>query len=535
MQPARIAARALAVPMGALSAAAAPVGPVQIGSRLELLVDDALVESFLGGARLELHRPVPREIVFRTDAPWEGNASAYQSVFQDGAVYRMYYRGGHYKHGGKPAEVREPHPWVLCYAESDDGIHWRRPELGLREWNGSRANNIVLDTAMMEAFEGCPAHTAVFRDANPACPPDQRYKIIAYGARPRGLYVLGSPDGLRFRVLSPNPVQTVGAFDSQNLVFWDAVRGHYRMYHRGFRGTVRDILTAASPDVLSFPEPQWLQYGDSPTMALYTNQIQPYYRAPHIFLGFPMRYCDRGWSEPMLDLPGPEERAARARVAPRYGTALTDAVFMSSRDGITFRRWSEAFLRPGPKKTGSWVYGDNFLFWGMVETRSVFGDAPPELNFYGTENYWEGDATLFRRYTLRVDGFVSAAAPWSGGEVLTRPLAFSGGSLALNVETSAFGSVQVELQDAAGKPLPGFDLAACPPIFGDHLRHIVRWTGRGADLRPFAGMPVRLRFVLRDADLYAFQFVPWEPDPLRPDLSGTGWQTPQSGSPPASP
>jgi len=523
----QIATSLLAVPVCAMSAAAA-AEPIAVGGRLELLVDEFLIDSLSGAARLQLHRPVPRDVVLATDAPWEGNASGYQTVFRDGDVYRMYYRGGHYKHGGKPAEVREPHPWVLCYAESTDGIHWRRPEVGLREWDGSQANNIVVDTAMMAAFGGCPAHTAVFKDANPACPPDQRYKIIAYGNKPSGLYVLASPDGLAFRVLSEKAIQTVGAFDSQNLVFWDSERGEYRMYHRGFNGAVRDILTAVSHDILSFPEPQWLQYGDSPTMALYTNQIQPYYRAPHLFMGFPMRYCDRGWSGPMLDLPGADVRAARATFHPRYGTTVTDAVFMTSRDGLSFRRWSEAFLRPGPKESGSWVYGDNFLFWGMVETESGFGDAPRELSFYGTENYWEGNATSFRRYTLRVDGFVSATAPYAGGELVTRPLVFKGGSLALNLETSAFGSVQVEVQDAEGKPLPGYTLAECPPIFCDRLAHVVRWESCGGDLRALEGKPVRLRFLLRDADLYAFQFVPFAPEPQRPDMARTGYIPPKN-------
>jgi hypothetical protein len=498
-------------------------GPVMIGSRLELMVDETLIERLDGAARLQLHHPVPREIVFRTDAPWEGNASGYQTVFFHDGKYRMYYRGGHYKHGGKPAEAREPHPWVLCYAESDDGIAWRRPELGIREWGGSTANNIVVDTEMMAAFGGCPAHTSVFVDRNPACPEDARFKIIAYGSKPRGLYVLGSPDGLHFRVLSESPIQTVGAFDSQNLVFWDTVRGEYRMYHRGFNGSVRDVLTAVSDNILSFPEPDWLQYPGSPTMALYTNQIQPYYRAPHIFMGFPMRYCDRGWSQPMLDLPGRDVRVARAGFSRRYGTTVTDAVFMSSRDGITFKRWSDAFIRPGPKQSESWVYGDNFVFWGMVETASIYGDAPPDLSLYVVEGYWEGTDTLFRRHTLRVDGFVSATAPYSGGEVLTRPLVFEGGSLALNVATSAFGSIQVEVQDADGNPIEGYALDECPPIFCDRLAHIVRWELAGGDLRALEGRHIRLRFVLRDADLYAFQFVPYAGEPDIPDLTGSGF------------
>jgi hypothetical protein len=371
---------------------------------------------------------------------------------------------------------------------------------------------------MMAAFAGCPAHTSVFIDRNPDCPPAEKYKIIAYGAKPRGLYTLGSPDGLHFRVLSEKAIQTEGAFDSQNLVFWDAVRGEYRMYHRGFRESVRDILTATSQDILNFPAPQWLQYPDSPTMALYTNQIQPYYRAPHLFMGFPKRYNDRGWSGPMLDLPGTDVRVARAKHSRRYGTTITDAVFMTSRDGITFQRWSEAFIRPGPRESRSWVYGDNFIFWGMVETTSVFGDAPNELSFYVTEGYWEDDCTSFRRYTLRTDGFVSVQAPYAGGELITKPLVFEGGSLALNVETSAFGSIQVELQNADGEPIEGFALDDCPPIFCDRLGYVVRWKDAGGDLRALQGKPVRLRFLLRDADLYALQFVPYSPEPDRPQL-----------------
>jgi len=125
-----------------------------------------------------------------------------------------------------------------------------------------------------------------------------------------------------------------------------------------------------------------------------------------------------------------------------------------------------------------------------------------------------------RRYSLRLDGFVSANAPLSGGEVVTRPLIFDGGNLVLNVETSAAGDVQVEIQDANGQPIEGYALADCPPILCDSLCHVVRWRLRGGDLRPLAGRPVRVRFVLRDADLYAFQFVPYQPAPPPPDLTG---------------
>ncbi|MBC7288835.1 MAG: hypothetical protein H5T86_12535, partial [Armatimonadetes bacterium] len=115
------------------------------------------------------------------------------------------------------------------------------------------------------------------------------------------------------------------------------------------------------------------------------------------------------------------------------------------------------------------------------------------------------EAVVIRRYTLRIDGFVSVEAPLSGGEVLTRPLVFSGRELLLNVSTSAAGSIRVELQDPVGNAIPGFSLAECPEIFGDFLARPVRWKS-GAELASLAGQPVRLRFELRDADLYSFQF-----------------------------
>ena len=80
--------------------------PIHIGSRLELFVEDTLIERLADGARLQLHQPVRREIVFKTDAPWEGNACGYPSVFQDGQTIRLYYHGLHYRHSGPPAQAR---------------------------------------------------------------------------------------------------------------------------------------------------------------------------------------------------------------------------------------------------------------------------------------------------------------------------------------------------------------------------------------------------------------------------------------------
>lgn len=112
-----------------------------------------------------------------------------------------------------------------------------------------------------------------------------------------------------------------------------------------------------------------------------------------------------------------------------------------------------------------------------------------------------------RRYTLRVDGFASVQAPLSGGELVTKPLIFAGNCLQVNFSASAAGSVQVEiLRDQMDEPVVGFSLDDCVELLGDDIERVVRWTD-GCDVSSLEGVPVRLRFVLRDADLYAFQFV----------------------------
>ncbi len=96
-------------------------------------------------------------------------------------------------------------------------------------------------------------------------------------------------------------------------------------------------------------------------------------------------------------------------------------------------------------------------------------------------------------------------AGYEPGELVTRPLEFSGKELVINFATSAAGTVRVEIQDVAGNPVPGFALVDCPEIFGDQLERSVAWKS-GEDVSMLVGKPVRLRFVLQDADLYSIRF-----------------------------
>lgn len=466
--------------------------PINVGTHLELFVDDSLIDSFKGAAALRLHEPIPREIALVHDAPWEGNSCGYYTVFQDGDVFRMYYRGSAQTLKDEPPAP----PFCTAYAESSDGIHWTKPNLGLVEFNGSKDNNILLTGEISHNF--CP-----FKDPNPVCTPDAKYKAVALQGK--GLVVFHSADGIHWTLVSDTPVITQGAFDSQNLVFWDTTRGEYRAYWRDFRDGLRDIRTATSKDLLTWTESAWLEYPGAPPEQLYTNQVIPYYRAPHIFLGFPTRYIDRGWSEAMRALPELEHRQRRSDTSPREGTALTDGLFMSSRDGKSFHRWDRVFIRPGLRTADNWVYGDNYQCWGMIETESAIENAPKEISFFATESYWTGTSCKLRRFSLRIDGFVSIEAPQSEGEVVTKPIVFSGKNLVFNFATSAAGGIRVEIQDADGKPIEGFGIEDTPVVFGDSLAYTVPWKD-GRDLASLAGRPVRLRFELKDADLFSMRF-----------------------------
>lgn len=477
--------------------------PINIGSRRELFVDRALVARLDEGAKLRLHQPTPREIAIKFDQPWEGNASGYPTVFADGDIYRMYYRGHRYLIDKPP--LRQAQSEVVCYAESRDGIHWIKPNLGLFTWPGVEKNNIVWRG-------GAEAHNfAPFKDTNPACPPDELYKAVGGTVSTKGILTFKSADGIHWSKLSDKPVVTKGAFDSHNTIFWDAARNRYSMYVRTIARvnskSYRAIGLCHSRDFKTWSEPQDLTYPNSPPQGMYTNQIAPYYRAPHILFGFPTRYVPRPLTRHVQTLDPVPLRKLLTAADQRIGTDLTDGVFMSSRDGLSFHRWDEAFLRPGPQEEGRWVYGDNYQSYGLWETKSAVPGGVPEISLHFNEGSWRDETHRLRRYSIRLDGFVSLHASYAGGELTTKPIQFQGKRLSLNYATSAAGSVRVEFQDAAnGQAIPGFTLADSEELFGDSTDQPAYWKG-GPDVSRLVGKAVRLRFVLRDADLYSFQFV----------------------------
>lgn len=446
--------------------------PVEIGEDRQLFVDDYWIADSAGVERV-LHSPTRQSVALEPEHPWEVGGLSYLIAFPDQGKYRGWYRAD-------PMLQDSDYNSITCYAESDDGINWTKPNVGLIEFNGSKDNNIVWTEPGI--------NLAPFKDANPDAKPEEQYK--AFIRVRRVMHALSSPDGLQWKMMREEPTLTDYPFDTLNLAFWDTWRREYVGYCRGVAGQgssdfftgVRWIRRATSKDFLNWGPLENIDCGDTPWEHFYTNSCIQYERAPGTYLMFPSRFVhDR--------VPNPEWT---------YDTGVSDIVFMSSRDGSNFdRSFLEAFIRPGTD-FNNWHDRGIYFEVGILHTSDT------EMTMYGMENAHLPTQRI-RRYTLRTDGFVSVNGGFKGGEFTTRPLIFSGSSLELNYATSAVGSLKVEIQNADGHAIPGFGLDDFPEKFGDEIDGKVSWNG-GGDVSSLAGKPVRLRFLLKDADIYAFKF-----------------------------
>ena len=505
----------LSLSLSTLAFARAPVA-TDIGHRLELFIDNSLIEKSTG-THLQLQKPVKREVVLVHDAPWEGNACGYHVVIRDGKKYQMWYRGTHWDMARKRLRLDFE---LACYVESRDGIRWTRPKLGLVEFQGSRANNIFWTERMTRHAKGQkPAKMPLipFIDLNPRTSRSERYKAVA-GAMEAGLYGWTSPDGIHWKQIGHETIFRDPVYiDWTQSAFWDPNRKSYVAYLRDWwpggiggdgTGNVRAYRHITSDDFLQWSKPKRLRLSRelSRSEQLYTNQIRPYYRAPHIYLGFPNRYSHG-----------------------RSDDSTNDGMFMTSRNGVDFHLWRESIIRPG-LQVDRWMTRNNMIALGILETEATEPGLPPELSIYSTEGYLGGaDGTApscrLRRHTYRMDGFVSMSAPPTGGEFTTRPFVFDGKHLVLNFSTSAPGHVRVEIQDASGKPIPGFTLKDSANVYGDSIEYAMRWKGQGGyttDVSRLSGKPVRLRVVMKEADLFSFQFR----DSDKPTWKHTGFAIP---------
>ena len=476
-----------------------------IGSRRELMIDMHVLDRLEGGAELKLSEPRPAGAALRFEKPWEGAFCGYCTVLRDGDRVRLYYRGW--------PSAEDSADQVTCLAESDDGITFHRPNLGLYEVRGTRDNNVIL-TNDPGAFDfkvkksDFPHNFAPLLDARPGVPADQRYKALARGIVDNvvdneghtavNLFAFASADGVHWRMLHDQAVITKGKFDSQNLAFWSEAEGCYACYLRiAGRDVARSIARCTSEDFLHWSDPVEMDMGETPPEHLYTNQTQPYFRAPHIYVALPGRFFPG--RKVLTDAEG--EALGVHREPHRdigYWQDCSDAVLMTSRGGNRYdRTFMEAFVRPGLDRR-NWTSRCNYPACGVVQT------GPEEMSLY-VDRYNAQDSKYLERLTLRLDGFASLHAPYGGGAGLTRPLVFTGNRLTLNYSTSAAGCVRVGLLGPDGSAVPGFGIEDCDPLIGDEIDRTVTWSDR-ADVSALAGRPVCLRLELRDADVYSYRF-----------------------------
>ncbi len=457
---------------------------VSIGSRRELFVDNLLLDQ-MKDARLKLHTPQKLRRV--PPRPF----GHYATVLKDGNRLRLYYRGdrkpgAHWRNGwGKYHEGE-----VTLYAESvDGGIHWKEPNLGLFKIPEMPKGNVVM--AVTEDTFLVTHNFTPFIDTRPGVPEDQRYKALGGGRYPiekwggwktrderanlrkrygpGGLKAFVSADGLKWKLLQKKPVisEDQGSFDSQNVAFWSEAENQYVAYFRFFKKGLRSIRRSTSKDFVNWTKPVDME-ANVPGEHLYTSVTQPYFRAPHIYVAFPTRF--------------------QARKG-----AITDIVFMSTRPGSSrfHRHFKEAFIRPGLGQRG-WGNRANYATLNVVQTSATH----MSLFMYGGGHY-----------VMRLDGFISIHAGFKKGEVLTKPLKFTGKELELNYSTSGAGKIRVEIQDERGRAIPGFALSDCDPIQGDAIKEIVKWKGK-PDVSSLIGKTIRLRFVMNEADVFSLRFSP---------------------------
>ncbi len=488
---------------------------LDIGSRRELFVDGLMLES-QNGTCLKLHEPVPGETAIKIDRPWEGCLNFGGNIIFHGGKYRMYYRA-----------MRPDSPSPSGYqavAESADGISWTKPRLQ------EEGTNFVTAEGQTDVSP------VIFLDTRPGVPEEERFKGFCtrcVSGKPHTAYndplgakyleFYSSGDGYAFRRMERQPVMRSNLFndfDGGCSMFWSEAEGQYVFYYRysvvqpSERGEFRmrrTVARAVSRDLYHWSEPEEMGYSDTPEQ-FYTNNTLPYFRAPHIYIALAARFMER------RRVLTPEQAKACGIVdAEEYDETnewvetcnyndCSDGVLLTTRAGSSVydRTFMEAFVRPGIGY-GNWSTRTNYPLSG------IYPQDENTLMFYVSRNYWQ-ETWHVQRMTLRTDGFGSLSAPWKGGSAVTRPFLFDGDELELNYRTSAAGSVRVELLDEAGNILPGFDAENCQEIVGDEVRRIVRWGGSyGAEypersVSRYAGKAVRMRFVLKDADVFSFKF-----------------------------
>ncbi|MBQ7033879.1 MAG: hypothetical protein IJN25_09515 [Clostridia bacterium] len=488
------------------------MNPIDIGTRREPFWDTFLADEEKTTACLRVNHPTFCDSLLELGEEFDETCNekmsiSYPILVRGEDTWRLYYHPcrteeGWRARGGDFAQM------MLCVLESRDGISWKRPVLDNFKERYGRATNIVFDELNDGIF--------IFYDENPACPPEEKYKGLVCRVErkedgkliKRWLHCYTSADGLTFSEGYPihygYPVNDGAKYDSLNIPLWlgDRYILYYRWYDETPERSIRMVRYAYSEDFHTWHEGGTLSFHDEKIYQLYTNQVMRYERAPHMFIGLPTRYIERTAYTPNMEQMAayPVKKAASDENPPetlRSGLAVTDCLFMSSRDGENWNRFCEAFMTPGFENPDNWVYGDCYPSYGFMD----IGDE--NYYFFTIDKHRTPDKPKpLHRWKIRKDGFAYFEADDDGAVFVTNPISFDGKKLHLNFETSAAGSIYVDLLDADGNEIEG---KTSFEIFGNAIDREVYFAD-GSDFSEYAGKPVRLRFRMQDARLYSMKF-----------------------------
>jgi len=481
--------------------------PLKIGTKKQLLLYEKLIQS-TKNIKLNMNSPYQdNQLLLTADQPWElkgegRGVNAHNCIMKEDQKFRLWY-------DLMIGEEQPDYPTERCmgYAESEDGVHFSKPKFPINSLYGYNKTNILLKVSRGGSVWIDPNETG-----------DKHYKHQCKGPEGR-LYFFSSPDGIHWE--STHDVD-IGDCDTQNIAFWDQSLQQYVLYTR-----------------------EWIRRGDQSKLSerrknnyrvhrrLTSQNLKHWNKGERVLepndTDFKKYNLPNGYTKPPVDYYSglvfkyPNEQGIYIMLASAFwhwmdedskyegnllGPQSMDIRLAVSYDGVNFRRVSNwrPFLRNGPE--GSW---SSRMLWANPWPLQV----NDELWFY----YWGSncdhaghrdssaneDKNGIGRAILRLDGFVSADAEYSRGELLTQPLKFQGEILKLNVDTSAGGSVFVEMLDNQGNPIQGFTKNDCIPVVGNSVSMPVRWKG-GNNLRELNNKPVQLRFCMKDSKLYAFQF-----------------------------
>jgi hypothetical protein len=447
------------------------------------------------GIQLKTFAPcVHPDPVLQPEKPWEEYLiSSWATVFEDEGRFKLYYEGYHSPDTvfGKGMEKQVSQ---VCYAESEDGVNWVRPNLSLIPFGEDDQTNIVF-RGIEPAGIG-PHGPTVIKDPNGS--DKERFKMI-FGTineekRTRHLRGATSPDGLQWTPI-PDPL-IYHACDTQSVLAWDEDEGIYRIYTRGFRNQSeladgrhvwperRTIDHSRSRDFRVWEKPMPCLVTDSmdpPSWDLYSSSYVKWPGAQDAHLMFPNLF--------------------------RRDTEQMETSLAVSRDGNLWHRpIRDALIPAGPPE--SETYGGNIATQGLIQTKPGEWTQLIQVKpIYHIERLYKPDLAWrggLWRATIREDGYMAVETD-TRGEFWTVIFEFEGRDLKTNSWTHFGGWVRIGLTDEEGEPIEGYGLEDCDRISGDTLWEPVSWKGK-TDLSGFERKPIRLHFEMVRARIYAFRF-----------------------------